>query len=243
MSLSRLSNNRSPMRFISVRMLLYTAFFVAYVTILAPYITIPEASTATQLLAALQWFIPSVFLLVLKYKFPVIPNYLVIAAITGSIGLQLLHVPGLWWSWSTMALAVITFYTAGKGWRGLAATILAIATWEVIYQIGILLYYDFFGSGVNNFIVVLCELMMWVIPAMIILIYYRLRPHFHVSTKICLVGFLGCLIIWLACGMHIPLVWFEGNGPYETGANSSLISVSRGCQAFCYLGVASCLKP
>ena len=243
-------------------------YVIVHSTLLVDYVPTPEATETIKLLAALQWFVPALLLTALvprvsRALVPILPLQLwtdvglVAAAV--SVALQLAGIPGLWWSWSTMGLLIILVITIANAAKaklgqvnalllGTMVTLLAIASWETIYQTGLLFYHDFFGSRAINYAIVVAEQLTWVFPALIvILVLYRRYGSCIYVSRVVLVYIAAAAIfttIWFVGGMEIPLLWYQGPegivGPIENVmANPIMLMVSRGSQSFWLLGIAS----
>lgn len=236
-------------------------YLAMYVTILSPYVAVPgESSTAVQLLRALQWLIP---LLLLVFLIPGVAKAarrlfnvkfwttVGLAAAVACTALELLRLPGLWWSWSTLGLAAVVF-TVVVNLTALAPTerfllstvvvLAGLAGFELLYQTGLVFYWNFFGSGLANYTVVVAENLMWLIPSLIVIFVLQQRHgivHLSAVTVVHLTIFAACTAVWFANGMDIPLRWWQGVGPFDAYPRELMIAVSRGSQGFLCAGIAS----
>jgi hypothetical protein len=130
-------------------------------------------------------------------------------------------------------------------------TLLALGSWETLYQTGLLMYHDFFGMGTLNYYTTVAMQGLWIIPALIVILVLCQRSakagglvHVNKLTLTCLGVFVAATALWFAEGMDIPLLWWQGpsglEGPVvNEAARPWLISVSRLSQSAWLLGIAS----
>jgi len=248
-------------------MCLAVGAYVAMHIVMTRYTATPESSEAVKLLAASQWFVPTLLLAglvprVQKLLAPILKvdywSIFGLIMVFGCVILQLAGVPGLWWSWSTLGLLIIVVMVVANMNKdqlgqpsalllGLMVMFLGMASWEALYQTGLLAYHDFFGSRTINYAVVIAEQLAWIIPAVIImLVLYQRYGHIaRISTPalVCLLISVACTTVWFVNDMAIPLMWYQGPegivGPFATDASPLMLSVSRGSQSFWLLGVMS----
>jgi dolichol-phosphate mannosyltransferase len=125
--------------------------------------------------------------------------------------------------------------------------ITAVATWEVLYQVGVWFYHDFFGATLWNFIIVMFLQLLWILPCAIIMgvlaSRYKLKLRVTPVTVGSLVVMITATVIWFANGMHVPLYWDGPNGPFVSLANPEMIMVSRASQGFWYLTLVGLVGP
>lgn len=242
-------------------------YVVMHIVMGSNYVPTPEPSETVKLLAASQWFIPTLMLVYLvprvnKWATPVAEGSLwpgvIFIMVAGCIVLQLLGIPGLWWAWSTLGLLLliimsvvnrnVTRLGSLNAWLlGVMVMLLGMGSWEAIYQTGLLFYHDFFGSDTVNYVIVMAEQLTWIIPALIVILVLYKRYGNYVSLErgalVCIGVSVVCTTIWFANGMDIPLVWYQGPegivGPFvNANADPVMLSVSRGSQGFWLLGTA-----
>jgi hypothetical protein len=243
-------------------------YLVLYGTLLSVYhLPTPKTALVTYI-AALQWAIPSMLLLIFV-AFPKISaklsfvfntrfvTYACLSIIGVSVILQLLGVAGIWWSWDTMgllAIIILSVVVFNKGrvnelhtvLLSFAVMFLGFGLFEIIYQIGILNFYDFFGVDHRNFWIVMMELSFWIFPTFITMIYLNsiykkiLYPNYYALVSIILAVIAG--IIWFTQGFAIPVMW-SGSVASLTHSSPLLIGISRYCQAFLTVGIALLFIP
>lgn len=266
---SSLQGKEYPPQSLSPRIILIISiiYLLLYGTLLSTY-HIPEEKTAIGTYIALaQWAIPSLLLIffillpVTKYlrRFLNISyiTHIMIALFIVCVFLQSFNISGLWWSWDTMGLIsiiVLLVLTLNKGRMSDVDTILislsvifiGFGSWEIIYQVGVLKYYDFFGVDVRNFWIVMMQLMFWIFPSIIAVIFvkskYNKVIHFNYYVLIAFALSIIATILWFANGFAIPIIW-EGTKPYLTNDSSLFIGISRYSQAFWNIGVALLFIP
>ncbi len=238
---------------------LLMGYGIIHATIFTSYPAVVQANDLSNLLSVLQWGIPQVIMCLLIvttwFKLPEVRIgfwYAIgLAFCAACIVLQFMGVPGLWWAWTTLAfltlasLAVtsLTRETIGNnraillGWLAVFA---AIAVFEVIYQTGALLYYDFFGCQHSNYVVVLLEQALWIYP--LIIGVKTLQKHYgriislNKFAALCLLIASVCGAVWFAAGFDIPLIWHGDTAIANADARASIIIISRLAQVFIVLG-------
>jgi len=161
-----------------------------------------------------------------------------------------------WFAWTTIGLLalLITFVAnmrpdlpnTSRWVLGAATVFLAMGIWECLYQVGVWLFYDFFGCSTMSFVVTIGLQFLWIIPALItILVLYQRGLRFRIPNiaLMCLAISVVATIVWFVTGMDIPLLFWEGRfiGLNEA-ARPWLISVSRASQAFWLVGAALILS-
>ena len=235
------------------------AYFALHCTLLSAY-TLPKPPTATSVyLAMLQWLIPALFSVCYLFfpkmfnmvKFPVnLFSWLLMVGIVFFAVINLLGFRGLWFSWSTFSMIcalLLVSLTINRSMSGIDALITSIFTvlfglaiFEIIYQVGVLKFYDFFGADHRNFVLVMVEIACWIEPAIIIWYYmnkkYSLTFPVNRYNFICLLLAIVTGTIWFGTGFAIPVMW-QGSTPMATNANETLIAVSRCTQVSVPLGI------
>lgn len=238
-------------------LLLIPAYLVTHIGLFTEYTATPEASETVKILALLQWFVP-VFMLgltapkIAKLFAPILRVPFWTAAglilVVLCVFLETFGLAGLWWSWTTLGLLTLVLFSIANLVTdrvndldallvGVMVMLMAMASWEAIYQTGLLFYHDFFGSGMRNYLVVIGEQFTWIIPATIVLLvmYKKYGRIVRINKLViaCLAISIICTSIWFATGMTIPLYWWKGVGPFvNPDADAILIAVSRGSQSF-----------
>ncbi len=223
----------------------------AYVTTLSSYTMIAKSNDFVQLLAALQWFLPMIMLLFMGPKVHHIFSKTfwrdaALVVTTVCFALSIWGVPGLWWSWSTAGLIALIFAfvidSTDSVILALSAVLLGFGSWEILYQTGLYFYHEFFGSGLTNYLVVVAENMMWIIPALIVVVVIRSRQQAfqpqYVLIALCALFSVACTTLWFSNGMDVPLLWWQGQGPFLSDASPQMIAVSRGSQGFWCVAIA-----
>ena len=235
--------------------ILLFVYLILYATILTPYVAVVDQSKQSipaQYLMGLQWFIPSLLLVFLipgvaKIAKPIfnIRFWTVIGLIllTICVVLELTKRAGLWWSWSTIGLAAVIFVVVINETKsvlvGAASVLLGLGIFEILYQTGLAFYWQFFGNGFVNYVVVVAENLLWVIPSIVIIVVSRKKVSFNLSTAICLSVLILCTVVWFINGMDIPLKWYLGTGPFDAHPRDLFLAISRGSQGFCCASVAT----
>jgi hypothetical protein len=266
---SEIQGKEYPPQSLSVKLIVIIGviYLLLYGTAFSTY-HLPAVKTEIgTYLALCQWAIPSLLLIffilvpiVNKFKFVFNVSFVTHIGITIliiCIILQIMNVSGAWWSWSTMgliAIIVLTVLTFNKDRMNDTDVILfsmlpvfiGFGIFEAIYQVGVLKFYDFFGCDHRNFWIVMMELMFWIFPSIIAVVYLNhkykraIYPNYYV-----LISFVLAIIataIWFANGFAIPVIWI-GTKPYLTNDNSLLIAISRYSQVFITIGIALLFVP
>lgn len=157
-----------------------------------------------------------------------------------------------WFAWTTLGLLIVLMaFVANSQPRlpntsrwllGAMVVLFAMGVWECLYQIGLWVFYDFFGCSFTNFYVTIALQFTWIVPALIvILVLYQRGLRFRIpnSALVCLAISVAATIVWFATGMDIPLLFWEGQFvAVNEAARPLLISVSRASQSFWLVGVA-----
>jgi len=163
---------------------------------------------------------------------------------------------GRWFAWPTLGLLVLLMVTIANSQAELGnvnawliggmVTLMAIGSWEVIYQTGLWFYHGFFGWELGNYVTVVAEQFTWIIPALIVILvlYQRgLRLTHSWLTVGCIGISVACTVLWFVEGMDVPLVFWRVPGGQEVAVNEAarplMIAVSRGSQSFWLLGIMS----
>jgi hypothetical protein len=241
-------------------------YLALYGTFLSTYhLPTPKTALGTYI-AELQWAIPSVLLIFFvlfpvpkKIKILTIKNVSIVGFVVLfiSIILQLFGVSGIWWSWDTMGLLIIIvlgvmLFNQGKLkdsdsiLLSLSAMFIGFGIFEIIYQIGVLKFDNFFGANPKNFWIVMMELFFWIFPSFFTINYlhsiYKNIWNFnrYALISLGLAAIFG--IIWFTNGFAIPIMWV-GTTPYFTQDSALFISISRYCQAFLTIGIALIFVP
>lgn len=236
------------------------AYLVGYMTILANYILLDRAKVTDVIHTAfdLQWYLPLIIMLpfmhnkilslVNKIANLKIINTGYILIIFACIFLHFLHVPGWWWTWTTIGLlasiiVLITNILATKIKTGEAALLsLGIAfvfmgTWEIVYQTGLLMYHSdlaFGRYGFQSYIQVVLKNILWALQGLAITFFvlYRNRKTIKVSfnnaSKISFAIYIILTAYWFLSGM--PTVW-------KTPEFSFMMLVIRATKVFYALGI------
>jgi hypothetical protein len=246
-------------------LLIVDAFYlVGYCTILSPYkVVLAPPSTGHQVFNALQWFIPTALFLVLVFskwlrpllniRFWTAVGVVVVAIF---IALEINGVRGSLGSWSSLGLCMLVLMTITNALEeklgnvkaaimGLEIMFLSMATFEILYQIGVLFYHNFFGEPKFDFFVVVCQNLSWIVPGVIALLLWRTNKLFRwnrIST-ICLILTVVFTTIWFATKMTIPLMFYGIVGPFDAHPNPILLAISRGSQGFVCATIVSCFIP
>lgn len=157
-----------------------------------------------------------------------------------------------WFAWTTIALLMLlmTFVANSRTslpnvsrWvLGAASVFLAMGVWECLYQVGLWVYYDFFGCSLMSFVVTIGLQFLWIIPALIVvMVLYQRGLRFRIPNValVCLAISVIATIVWFLTGMDIPLLFWKGQFiAINEAARPLLISVSRASQSFWLVGVA-----
>lgn len=243
-----------------------TLYLIAYATILSTYrVVIAPPSVGWQVARALQWFIPVVlFLFVTTFAIrllkPVINIKLwtsvglVIVALL--IALQLSGARGVGGSWSSLGLCMLILMTVTNAVEsklgnvkaailGLEVMFLSIATFEIVYQIGLVYYHNFFGESMINFFTVICMNLAWIIPCAIMLLLWRDKHLFHWNkySTICLAIAIIATAVWFGTKMTIPLMYYGIKGPFDAHPNPIQMGFSRAAQGFVCASIVCCFIP
>jgi hypothetical protein len=239
-------------------------YLVGYCTILSPYkVILAPPTTLHQVFNALQWFIPSVLFLVLIFsrwlrpvlniRFWTAVGVIIVAIF---ITLEINSVKGNLGSWSSLGLCMLVLMTAANAFEeklgnvkaaimGLEIMFLSIATFEILYQVGVLFYHNFFDEPKFDFFVVVCQNLLWIVPCVIALLWWHDKKLFQWNkySTICLITAAIFTIVWFATKMTIPLMFYGIKGPFDAHPNPVLLAVSRGAQGFVCAAIVSCFIP
>jgi len=230
------------------------------------YAPMTERTELVSWFFALQWLVPTLMLVLLIPRIQKSLNRVANLRMLTVVGLVLVAVCitlyftsmfGRWFAWSTLGLLILLMLTVAnaqteRGYTsafllGAMVVFLSLGSWEVIYQTGLLFYYNFFGCGIMNYYVIVGEQLLWFIPALIVVLVLHqrgLRLHVSRITIACMAVSIVCTLLWFVNGMDIPLLWWQGpnglEGPVvNEAARPLLISVSRGSQSFWLLGITT----
>lgn len=238
-------------------------YIILHCTLFSAY-TLPKEQTPTSYyISLLQWLIPAAFGL-FYVAFPKIIDrinvrvepitWLLLVGVLLFTVMNLAGIQGIWFSWSTIALicllmlVMLTFNSKMKGIDNLLTSVfmilLSFGLWEIVYQTGVLAFYDFFGTDHRNYVVTLLMLMCWIEPGIIILAFMQRKYHMiHINKYVVICGIIFAIatVIWYTTGFAIPVIW-QKTIPVATNANETLIAVSRCSQAFFNLGLALGLR-
>ena len=243
-------------------MILLVIYMGLHVFVFIDYTITPEPSESMMLLAASQWIVPPILMIlavpgVARFVKPVVKvgpwTVLGLILIVGCIVCQVLGYPGLWWAWTTMAMLTFVVLVVANSNKdrlghldasllGLMVMFLAMASWEVIYQTGLLFFHEFFGSGAVNYMIVMAEQLLWILPAIVVILIlyrrYKYRPRLGGLAVASFIASIVCTIVWFANGMDIPLHWWKGLGPFvNEDVSRYMIMASRASQGCWLLGV------
>jgi len=198
-------------------------FILLYITIMSFYILPPKATSTTMTLFNLQWYIPLILFIPvfvpkafsLLDKAIKIEKWNIICYIVLVICCiaQLLHIPGLWWSWMTIGLsfAILTLVinitrkriSSGDGFLlGCGVVLLIISIWEMgVYQLGLLIFHGQIAFGdesvrIPNFIKILSWNVLWTLQGIGIIKIIMMKNHkekltsLNSAVKICIALFI-----------------------------------------------------
>lgn len=226
-------------------------YVVLHTVLFTYYPATPKLSETQMLLGATQWLLPIacfVFLIPGLERLPLkLVNWVGLVLILVCATFATTHLPGLWWSWSTLGFIIVVALLVinDTNLLALAAAVvfLGFGSWEIIYQVGLWHYHEFFGSELSNLMVVIAENLMWVISSLIILLVLQRRYKIFRPNNFAAIFFslaVASTVIWFANGMDVPLLWWRGNGPWvNESARQSYIILSRCSQACWLLGTAT----
>ena len=239
-------------------------YLVGYCTILSPYrVILAPPTTLHQVFNALQWFVPTALFLVLifsKWLHPLLNirfwTAVGVIVVAFFIALEINSVKGNLGSWSSLGLCMLVLMTVTNALEeklgnvkaaimGLEVMFLSMATFEILYQIGLVFYHNFFDEPKFDFFVVVCQNLLWIVPCVIALLLWRNKKLFQwnrVST-VCLILTAIFTTIWFATKMTIPLMFYGIVGPFDAHPNAIQMGVSRGAQGFVCATVVSCFIP
>lgn|GEM_PF-3680625 len=242
------------------------AYLIFYGTLLANYHLPTQQTALGTYISELQWAVPSLLLVffvlfpvVQKIKFLTIKNVAILGfvALIVCLVLQLLGISGIWWSWDTMGLLVIIvlgvmIYNQGK-LKDIDAILLSLCVvfigfgiFEIIYQVGVLKFDNFFSANPKNFWIVMMELFFWIFPSYFTINYlsmkYKNMFHANWYALVSLVLAFVAGLLWFTHGFAIPITW-NGTVPSFTHDSILYIDISRYCQAFLTIGTALIFVP
>lgn len=239
-------------------------YLVGYCTILSPYrVILAPPTTLHQVFNALQWFIPTILFLALmlsKWLRPLLNIRLWTAVgvivVAFFIALEVNSVKGNLGSWSSLGLCMLVLMTVTNALEeklgnvkaaimGLEVMFLSMATFEILYQIGLVFYHNFFDEPKFDFFVVVCQNLLWIVPCVIALLLWRNKKLFQwnrIST-VCLILTAIFTTIWFATKMTIPLMFYGIVGPFDAHPDPILLAISRGAQGFVCATIVSCFIP
>ncbi len=238
-------------------------YLVMHITVMTGYAPVPDNPEAFGWFNLIQRFLPlfTIGLLIPGIQRPLnhitnikVGTILCWLAISFCVLTYFINIPERWFAWSTLGLLILLALTIANAQSRLGNVnawllggmvgLLAIGSWEMLYHTGLLIYYDFFGSGTMSYYVTMVMQLTWIIPALIIILvlYQRgLRPRINRITIVCLGISALATIIWFASGMDIPLLFWQGHFiEVNEAARPLIISISRASQSFWLLAVTSC---
>ena len=246
-------------------LLVFAVYLLGYVNILSPYkVVLAPPSVGHQVFNALQWFIPTVLFIFTASLFVKILRPLLNIRFWTSIGiivvalfvaLEINGARGTVGSWSSLGLCMLVLMTVTNAVEnklgsvkaailGLEMMFLTMATFEIVYQIGLVFYHNFFGEPKFDFFVVVCQNLAWIVPGIIMLLLAYSRGiklfHWNKIATVCLAIAVVACIVWFATKMTIPLMFYGIKGPYDAHPNPSLLAVSRGVQGFLCAAIVAC---
>ncbi len=247
-------------------LILIGAYLVMHITVTTKYAPMPDSPEAFGWFNVAQRFGP---LLLLGLLIPFIQRLLnrvvnvrvwTVVGLAMTVGSTLIYftsVPERWFAWSTVGLLILIMVIIANAQKHLGnvnawllggmVALLGIGSWEMLYQTGVLIHYDFFDSGIANYRVAMVSQLTWIIPALIVILvlYQRgLRPKANWLTWTSVGISVIATIIWFANGMDIPMLFWQGRFvEVNEGARPLLISISRASQSFWLLAVMSTFLP
>lgn len=237
-----------------MKKLLYSVlavYTILHVAVFTHYPATPQLSQTASIVSALQWLIPTVLFVLLipaieRIKLPIrLITFAGLAFVVVCVILSILKLPGLWWSWTTLGFITLIILLVLNETKLLslsfAVAFLSLGSFEIIYQTGLWFYYNFFGSGLANFVVVITENLLWIVPSTIMVLILQRRYKIFKPNILSLTLFsisVICSVVWFSNSMDIPLLWWKGFGPWmNESARPLFIAISRGSQTFWILGI------
>ncbi len=241
-------------------------YLTLHIVVMTSYTSPPtEHSEAVKWLFVLQWFLPTLMLVLLVPRIQRTLNRVAEIRVWTVIGLVVavscvaLYFSGAlerWFAWTTLGLLTLLVIFIANNNRELGNTnawllgamvaLMAMGSWEIIYQTGLWFYHDFFGWELENYCTAIAKQLTWIIPALIaILVLYQrgLQPKVGRAALVCIGLSAVATTLWFANGMDVPLVFWRIPGGQAVAVNEAarpwLISVSRASQGFWLLGIAS----
>lgn len=242
------------------------AYLVLHITVMTKYAPIPDSpeafgwfNLAQRLLPtlALGLLVPSVQHALNRAANLKIWTIVGLVAMAACAAMYFFNTPGRWFAWSTLGLLTLLTITVANNqphlgnvsaWLlGGMATLFAIGSWEILYQTGLLVYYDFFGCGITSYYVTVVLQLTWIIPALIVILtMHRRGLQLRISRTT-----LGCAgiaiiatVVWFTSGMDIPLLFWQGHFmEVNEAVRPLMISISRASQGFWLLAVTTCFLP
>ncbi len=241
-------------------------YLVMHITVMVNYAPVPDSPELFGWFNVVQRLAPTLMLGLLIPGIQHILNRAVnvkvwtivgLIAVAACIAMYFLNTSARWFAWSTLGLLMLLTITIANSQSRLGnvnawllggmVALLAIGSWEILYQTGLLIYYDFFGSGITSYYVTVVSQLTWVIPALIVILtMHRRGLHFKINrfTLVCAGIAIVATVIWFATGMDIPLLFWQGHFiEVNETARPLLISISRSSQGFWLLAVTSCFLP
>lgn len=170
---------------------------------------------------------------VISFKFIAVVIYLVIVS---TLILHILKVPGLWWTWTTIGLHIITVLIApfllAKYLTKVEAILLAsgcvffiMGIWEIIYQYGLYTVYDIpQGQSNANFITQINFMLPFSLIGLMIVAIIVWNNKQLITFKILPLALTGytalAFILWFATGFWCDIVYdWSKMAWYQTDAN------------------------
>jgi len=180
-----------------------------------------------------------------------------LVAVTACIAMYFFNTSERWFAWSTLGLLTLLTITIANNQSRLGninawllggmVALFAIGCFEILYQTGLLFYYDFFGCGIMSYYVSVALQLTWIVPALIVILTMRRRGmHLRISrtTLVCLGIALIATVVWFISGMDIPLLFWQGRFiEVNETARPLMIIISRCSQGFWLLAVTSAFLP
>ena len=242
------------------------AYLVMHIAVMTQYAPIPDQPEALSWFNVAQRFGPVLLLSLLIPSIQRLLNRLANIDVWTGLGwvavsycllTYFTNAPERWFAWSTLGLLILIVIAVARAQSHLGnvsawllggmVALLAIGGFEILYQTGLLFYYDFFDCGIMSYYVTIALQLTWIIPALIvILVLYQRGLRFRINrfTLTCLSISAIATVVWFANGMDIPLLFWQGHFiEVNETARPLMISISRASQGFWLLAVVSTFLP